>query len=270
MILIHLYSAVAHWKSVEIGFSNALSILFPPLGMVYYYGCQKKAAKRLRDRFALYLHESFWKSMEEMIMRAHERTKAIKLSYSPDYTLAYVDFLDLSRSRDDYIGPELPLTFMWSGSGTYMYPYTINIGDPLLKSVVQLFNDQRCQQQIFKFYENLNYRVKKISLYDFPTITFRCISDVLEMIHTINRDVFVKSRFKIYLYVYETKLSKEKLYFHEYSKKFPLNIKILKPEFEAILKAYIDDLRVKTICRTHDIKFAMIIDHFESKVRYLN
>lgn len=180
-------------------------------------------------------------------MRAHERTKAIKLSYSPDYTLAYVDFLDLSRSRDDYTGPELPLTFMWSGRGTYMYPYTINIGDPLLKSVMQLFDTQKYQEQLMNFYEKLNLKVNRISFYDFPSTTFRIISEVLELIHKMNREVFIKNRYKLYLYVYETKLSKEKLYNNEYSKKFPLNIKILKAEFEAILKALIEDLRVKTI-----------------------
>lgn len=106
---------VANWRRVEASFARALFILFPPGGMAYYYMCQNNAAKRLRSRFALYVRESFWKNMEEMIVRAHERTKGIKLSYSPDNTLAYIDFLDLTRSRDDYTGPELPLVHVWSG-----------------------------------------------------------------------------------------------------------------------------------------------------------
>lgn len=204
--------------------------------------------------------------MEELVIRSHERTKAIKLSYSPDNTLAYIDFLDLTLSRDDYTGPELPLTFMWSGTGTYLCPFTINIGDPLLKSVVKLFHDQKTQKSIPEFYEKLNLLVNRISFYDFPSITFRCISAVLECIHKMNRDYLIKNKFKIYLYVYETKLNKNKSYHSSYSKKFPLNIKILKPEFESILKALIDDLRVKSAQRTHDIKFVMIIDQFEAKV----
>ena len=73
----------------------------------------------------------------------------------------------------------------------------------------------------------------------------------------------------MYLYVYETQIKRGKQYHKEYKKKFPINIKILKPEFEAILKALIDDLRVKTIQRSHDIKFAMVLDHYECKLTIL-
>lgn len=45
-----------------------------------------------------------------------------------------------------------------------------------------------------------------------------------------------------------------------------LNVKILKPEFEDILHALINDLRVKILRRTHDVKFAMVIDNYENKV----
>mmetsp|Transcript_43058 Transcript_43058/g.50497 ORF Transcript_43058/g.50497 Transcript_43058/m.50497 type:complete len:460 (-) Transcript_43058:107-1486(-) len=215
--------------------------------------------------FAMELRDNFWKNMEEQIVKAHERTKAIKFSYSPDNTLAYIDFLDLSIARDDYIGPELPLKFMWSGFGTYYYPYTININDPLLKSVARLFHDQRLQKEYSKFCENLNFLVNRISFFDFPHTAFRCISEMLEYIHKMNRSMFNVNRMKIYLYVTETKLQKDKEYDREYTKKFPLNIKILKNEFEAILKALIDDLRIKIIQKSHDIKFCMVFDNFEVK-----
>ena len=90
------------------------------------------------------------------------------------------------------------------------------------------------------------------------------MSEVLELIHKANTSIFIKNKYKIYLYVYETPIKRGRQYNKEYKKKFPLNIKILKPEFESIFKALISDLRVKTIQRTHDIKFCMIIDHYEA------
>lgn len=90
------------------------------------------------------------------------------------------------------------------------------------------------------------------------------MSEVLELIHKVNNSIFIKNKYKIYLYVYETPIKRGRQYNKEYKKKFPLNIKILKPEFESILRALIHDLRVKTITNTHDIKFCMVIDHNET------
>ena len=105
----------------------------------------------MKKRFAMELRDNFWRSLEEQVVMAHERTKAIKFSFSDDRTLSYIDFLDLTRARDDYNGPELPCKFMWSGYGTYYYPYTINIGDPLLKSIIRLFHNQNLQKEYPKF-----------------------------------------------------------------------------------------------------------------------
>lgn len=147
-----------------------------------------------------------------------------------------------------------------------MYPFTFNISDPLLNSVVKLFNDQKAITAISQFFQELNLSIKRISFYDFPSITFRSISRVLESIHKMNRDWFIRNKMKVHLYVWETKLTKEKEYETEYQNKFPLNIKILKPEFETILKALIEDIKIKTYRKTHDIKFAIIIDNYEAKV----
>ena len=117
----------AHWKSKEVGLLVFLAILFPPFGYMYYNCCKYIVTKRLRARFVLALTQDIWNSLDEQIATDYERTKTIKLTYSSDNWLAYVDFLDLSRDRDSYTGPELPLSFMWSGTGSYLYPYNINI-----------------------------------------------------------------------------------------------------------------------------------------------
>lgn len=219
----------------------------------------------MRAKFALDFRQDFWRNMDEQIVNKYERTKTVKLTFSKDHCLGYIDFLDLTRERDDYTGPELPLTFMWSGTGSYLYPYNINIYDPLLRSVVKLFHDTSTQEQISKFYKNLNMLANRISFHDFSNTTFRCISEVLEAIHKANTKIFMKNRYKIYLYIYETQIKRGAEYKKEFMRKFPLNIKILKPEFEAILTALIDDIKVKIIRKTHDVRFAMVIDHFDSK-----
>jgi len=55
--------------------------------------------------------------------------KTIKLSASQDYTMAYMDFLDLEKDREYYNGPILPLTFHLSGDGHFNSPFNLSHKD---------------------------------------------------------------------------------------------------------------------------------------------
>ena len=53
--------------------------------------------------------------------------KTFRISCSkPDYQLAYVDFLDYQKVKNDYIGPQLPVTLLIGGRGTYQSPYFLD------------------------------------------------------------------------------------------------------------------------------------------------
>ena len=80
-----------------------------------------------------------------------------------DYQLAHLDFLDYEKERRDYIGPELPLALLLSGSGSHNNPYQLNFDeDPLAKSVVY-FNAHTLSQHLPLFFRNLNTLLARLS-----------------------------------------------------------------------------------------------------------
>ena len=48
--------------------------------------------------------------------------------------------MDYEKSRKDYIGPQLPLTLMLGGSGTFNSPYYVNFEDDALAKSIVYFN----------------------------------------------------------------------------------------------------------------------------------
>lgn len=53
-----------------------------------------------------------------------------------DYRLAYIDFLDFSKSKETFPGVQVPMAILIGGSGTYNTPYEFDFeNDVLLKSL---------------------------------------------------------------------------------------------------------------------------------------
>lgn len=71
------------------------------------------------------------KSLEERMRHTIE----VRFTSTPDYTLAYIDFLDNKRLKESYEGPTLPLTLILSGQGSFSSPFFLNTNDPLVKAV---------------------------------------------------------------------------------------------------------------------------------------
>jgi hypothetical protein len=78
---------------------------------------RKKKFKKLR-RIISELQKGIWLNHSEQRSTYHA-TKTIKLSASKDYTMTYMDFLDLEKDREYYNGPVLPMIFHLSGDGKY-------------------------------------------------------------------------------------------------------------------------------------------------------
>lgn len=77
------------------------------------------------------------------IWRGYEDQTNIELRFtaSDDYTLGYVDFLDLRRTKDVFDKTPLPLTVMVAGDGSFSKPFQINRQDPLVRSMNQYCDD---------------------------------------------------------------------------------------------------------------------------------
>ena len=50
----------------------------------------------------------------------------IRFTSSEDYTLAYIDYVDLKKNKDSYEGPTIPMTLLMSGDGSYQTPFLVN------------------------------------------------------------------------------------------------------------------------------------------------
>ena len=82
-----------------------------------------------------------------------------------DYQLAYIDFIDYSKSKDNWLGLKLPLPILLAGSGTYNHPYMLDfIEDTIAKSLV-LIDFEYFKDKLPVFLENFNSQHSKLSFY---------------------------------------------------------------------------------------------------------
>jgi hypothetical protein len=107
-----------------------------------------------------------------------------------DYQLAYIDFLDFSKTQQNYKGFKLPITLLFSGNGTFNNPWIIDYEqDPLAKSLILIQKDY-LRKKLPLFYENLNTKIARLSFYHFTRVTMHDLSDVIEWIQFGNKQMF--------------------------------------------------------------------------------
>lgn len=127
-------SGLTSWGSL---FSLLLTVLcYPMLSELIKYRKHRRvnALKRILSRY----NHAFLRGA-----RARALLNTVKLGYSPDYTLAYIEILykENDVTQNDLacpIGkPRLPMVLLLSGCGTYNNPYFLDPTDLLVRSVPQ-------------------------------------------------------------------------------------------------------------------------------------
>jgi hypothetical protein len=90
----------------------------------------------------------------------------MRLGCSPhDYSLAYIDFVDFSKTRENWLGVKLPMNILLAGSGTFNHPYQVNYQqDSYAKSIVLIKYDF-LYDKLPIFLENFNSQLGKLSFY---------------------------------------------------------------------------------------------------------
>lgn len=82
-----------------------------------------------------------------------------------DFRLAYIDFIDFSKSKETYQGVQVPMAILIGGSGTYNTPYELDfMNDVLLKSLALIKLDY-FKEKLPYFLENFNSQLYKLSFY---------------------------------------------------------------------------------------------------------
>jgi len=117
--------------------------------------------------------------------------------------LAHIDFLDLSKTKSNYQGPQLPTTLLLAGNGTLATPYKLPfLDDPIAKSLVYL-NPDVFKTKLAPFFENLNTLLDKLCFFKFNRQTMSDLKDIVAWIDLGNKILFEKVNVKMCLYVFE-------------------------------------------------------------------
>jgi hypothetical protein len=103
--------------------------------------------------------------------------KSIRLGCSEsDYNLAYIDFVDFERTKENWLGLKLNMEILFAGSGTYHHPYFIDYrNDSYAKSLV-LIQKKYFYDKLPVFFENFNSQLSKLSFYKLDVQVIRDIS----------------------------------------------------------------------------------------------
>lgn len=121
------------WTGIQKDTYVLMRCLCPPISNLIHKCFRKRHFNSLQDQIYEAFDSSFWDS--------RNKGRTIRVSSSTaDNQLAYIDFLDYEKSKKDYIGPQLPITLMLAGSGTFNSPYTLNFEDDALAKSIVYFN----------------------------------------------------------------------------------------------------------------------------------
>ena len=88
---------------------------------------------------------SFWDERSSRTLRVSSSTT--------DNQLAYIDFLNYEKSKSEYVGPQLPLTLLLAGSGTFNSPFYLNFEDDALAKSIVYFHKATLKSKLPLFFE---------------------------------------------------------------------------------------------------------------------
>jgi len=147
---------ILDWSDLQKELYYVLRIVFPPMADFVHRRYRTAHFHALQDGLFESFDSDFWKT-EPKTMRASTAVA--------DAHLAYIDFLDKSKSKNEYLSPKLPMTLLLTGGGTFNSPYQLDFeGDPYAKSLV-CFNRDQLKKTLPLFFENLNTLLSKLSFY---------------------------------------------------------------------------------------------------------
>lgn len=96
-------------------------ILYPALLPLYKKSLRKRHYHYFKRAFIEEADKlEFWRNVEDKM------NIELRFTSSEDYTLGYMDFLDTRITKDAYEGPNIPMTLLVSGNGSFNTPFVIN------------------------------------------------------------------------------------------------------------------------------------------------
>lgn len=98
-----------------------IMILYPALLPFYAKTQRKKHQNKFKQALINEAEKiDFWKSVDDKM------SIELRFTSTEDYTLGYLDFIDIKKTKVSYDGPMIPMTILVGGLGTFSCPYSIN------------------------------------------------------------------------------------------------------------------------------------------------
>jgi hypothetical protein len=226
-----------------------MRVLFPPAANWLH--------KRYRYSHFNTLRDSLFDNFEKDFWTGENKTMRVSMG-SDDCHLAYIDFLDKTKSKIDFNGNKLPVTLMLSGCGSFNSPYSLEFeNDPYAKALVYL-NEETMKPDLPIFFNNMNTLLSKLSFYKLNRQTMKDLFDVIEWVEVGNRTLFNPEKVRATLYLFENTYQEvQGGSFKQKRRSLPLEGLVF-DAFPDMYKNLIKLIQSKLIVKKSEIKLALV------------
>ena len=184
-----------------------------------------------------------------------------------DNQLAFVDFMDYEKSKKDYIGPQLPLTLMLAGSGTFNSPYYVNFEDDALAKSIVYFNKATLKDSLPLWFENLNTLLSKTSFFKLTGAATKDLAQVIDWIEMGNKTLFNPLDTKATLYLFENSYQAvEQGTFKQRRRSFPLESLVFEA-FPELFTSLLRFVKTKLMARKSEIRLGLVFRPYNDEKR---
>ena len=175
--------------------------------------------------------------------------------------------MDYEKSKADYIGPQLPLTLMLGGSGTFNSPYYVNFEDDALAKSIVYFNKSTLKESLPLWFENLNTLLSKTSFFKLEGAVMKDLAEVIDWIEMGNKTLFNPLDTKVSLYLFENSYqSVEGGAFKQRRRSFPMESVVFEA-FPEMLTRMIKFVKTKLMGRKSEIRLGLVFKPFNDEKR---
>ena len=173
--------------------------------------------------------------------------------------------MDYEKSKKDYIGPQLPLTLMLAGSGTFNSPYSVNFEDDALAKSIVYFHKATLKDSLPLWFENLNTLLSKTSFFKLSGAALKDLGQVIDWIEMGNKTLFHPLDTKATLYLFENSYSPmEGGTFKQRRRAFPMESVVFEA-FPELFESLIRFVKTKLMGRKSEIRLGLVFRPFNDE-----
>ena len=248
------------WNELEKDLYLTSRFLCPCFANMIHRCFRRSHFNKLREEVHSCFGNDFWDSSYP--------GRTLRLSSSTnDNQLAYFDFMDYEKRKKDYIGPQLPLTLMLGGSGTFNSPYFINFEEDALAKSIVYFNKDTLKESLPLWFENLNTLLSKTSFFKLETQVSKDLAEVIDWIEMGNKTLFNPLDTKATIYLFENSYhGVEGGTFRQRRRSFPLESVVFEA-FPELFDNVINFARTKLMARKSEIRLGLVFRPYSDEKR---